>query len=166
LDADVLKLAEVGKPQREVYPFRDELQRLRTALGLRIRELRKLKGWRQEASSDNAHIHRTFAGSLERGEKNVSLHALALIVRCFDMTLAELFAGLDAGERPVPKSCLYRPWLNMQLALVQKAANIERTAWALKAIASSPADGFVEKAGNRVGRGSARKRASLKKSDG
>jgi transcriptional regulator with XRE-family HTH domain len=95
----------VGKPQREVEPYRDELREFRKALGGRIRELRKLKGWSQEEFSDHAHIHRTFAGSLERGEKNVSFHGLVLIARCFGMTLSELLAGLESGERAVvPKS--------------------------------------------------------------
>lgn len=79
-------------------PFRDELRILRKALGNRIRELRKLKGWSQEVFADKAHIHRTFAGSLERGEKNVSFHALVLIARCFGIRLSELLAGLEAGE--------------------------------------------------------------------
>ena len=56
----------VGKPQREIDPFRDELVALRSALGNRIRELRKAKGWSQEQFSAYAHVHRTFAGALER----------------------------------------------------------------------------------------------------
>jgi len=88
----------VGKPQNEVEPFRDELRVLRKPLGDRIRELRKLKGWSQEVFADRAHIHRTFAGSLERGEKNLSFHALVLISRCLGMTLSELLAGVEAGE--------------------------------------------------------------------
>jgi transcriptional regulator with XRE-family HTH domain len=88
----------VGKPQTELGPFRDELGALRKALGNRIRQLRTLRGWSQEVFAAKAHVHRTFAGSLERGEKNVSFHALVLIARCFGMTLAELLAGLEAGE--------------------------------------------------------------------
>ena len=88
----------MGKPQTEVESFRDELRTLREVMGNRIRELRKLKGWSQEEFADNAHIHRTFAGSLERGEKNVSFHALVLISRCFGITLSELLAGLETGK--------------------------------------------------------------------
>jgi transcriptional regulator with XRE-family HTH domain len=124
-----------------------------------------MRGWSQEAFSGNAHIHRTFAGSLERGEKNVSFHALVLIARCFDMTLAELFSGLEAGERPKPKPRTYRPRLNVELALLQEAAKLERTVRALKAIASSQDEGSVEMAGPRVGQRPDRKPASTKKSD-
>jgi len=88
----------VGKPQKEVEPLRDDLRNLRKALGNRIRELRTTRAWSQEDFSTNAHIHRTFAGSLERGEKNCSFHALVLIARSFGITLSELFKGLETGE--------------------------------------------------------------------
>ena len=76
---------------------------LRRALGNRIRELRKARDWSQEQFSAHAHVHRTFAGALERGEKNVSFHALVLIARCFGLTLAELLAGIETGKSPVPR---------------------------------------------------------------
>ena len=88
----------VGKPQREVEPFRDDLRAFRKALGHRIRELRMMRGWSQEDFASRAHIHRTFAGSLERGEKNCSFHALVLISRCFGITMSELLAGLETGD--------------------------------------------------------------------
>lgn len=135
------------------------------ALGLRIRELRKLKGWSQEALSDNAHIHRTFAGSLERGEKNVSFHALVLIARCFGLTLAELFSGLETGERAKSTSRNDRPRRNVELALLQEAAKLERTVRALKAIALSQDEGLVEEASPRVTQRRGRQRVSSKKSD-
>jgi transcriptional regulator with XRE-family HTH domain len=94
----------VGKPQREVDPFRDQLETFRQALGGRIRELRKVRGWSQEEFAAKAHVHRTFAGSLERGEKNCSFHSLVLIAQCFGMTLSEMLAGLEAGELAVSKT--------------------------------------------------------------
>jgi transcriptional regulator with XRE-family HTH domain len=93
---------EVGKPQREIDPYRDELAALRSALGNRIRQLRKAKGWSQEQFAAYAHVHRTFAGALERGEKNLSFHALVLISRCFGISLAELLADLETGGSPRP----------------------------------------------------------------
>jgi len=108
----VLRLSEVGKPQSELTPFRDELLLLRRALGSRIRELRKLRGWSQETFADKSHIHRTFAGSLERGEKNVSFHALVLIAKCFAMPLSELLAGLEDGR--TIKKTRWRPKLRSE----------------------------------------------------
>src|ERR1041385_5837080 len=88
----------VGKPQREVDPFREELTVFRQALGRRIRNLRTLRGWSQEEFAARAHVHRTFAGPLERGEKNGSFHALVLIAQSFGMTLSEMLAGFESGE--------------------------------------------------------------------
>jgi transcriptional regulator with XRE-family HTH domain len=94
----ILKLSEVGKPQREVDDFRDELEALRRVLGARIRHLRKSRSWSQEEFAAMAHVHRTFAGSLERGEKNCSFHVLALISRCFGITMSELLEGVEAPQ--------------------------------------------------------------------
>src|SRR5260370_13827330 len=100
LNAKAPRLSEVGRPQREVDPYRDELRMFRKALGGRIRDLRTLRGWSQEEFAAKAHVHRTFAGSLERGEKNCSFHALVLIAQCFGITLSELLSGLEAEEAP------------------------------------------------------------------
>jgi transcriptional regulator with XRE-family HTH domain len=134
----------VGKPQRELDPVRDELRELRKALGERIRALRKSKGWSQEEFSDHARIHRTFAGSLERGEKNASFHALVMIARCFGVTLAELLAGPETadstGSSALPQS---RSEKNRRghdsfdrKRVLQEAMALERTAKTLREVAS------------------------------
>ena len=100
---------------------------LRKALGRRIRELRKLRDWSQEEFSDKAHIHRTFAGSVERGEKNISFHALVLISRCFGIPLSELFKGFESGDSPKPKrispGTLDRDNLRSELAVLERTVN-------------------------------------------
>jgi transcriptional regulator with XRE-family HTH domain len=133
----------VGRPQREVDPFRDELQMLRKAFGARIRDLRTLRGWSQEEFAAKAHVHRTFAGSLERGEKNCSFHALVLIAQCFGITLSEMLAGLEAGESLESNAVAHRQRHGARgdrggidrKRVLQEVMALERTARTLKAIA-------------------------------
>jgi len=77
-------------------------------LGERIRALRTKAGYSQESFADAAGVHRTYMGTLERGEANVSLSNVHKIARALGITLSELFKmvekraeGLrkDAGRR-------------------------------------------------------------------
>lgn len=60
----------------------------------RIRKRRAELGISQEELADRADIHRTYAGMVERNEKNISAKTLAKIVKALDMTLEEFFKGL------------------------------------------------------------------------
>ena len=78
------------------------------ALGERIRELRKKAGHSQEGFADIAGVHRTYMGTLERGEANVSLSNLAKIAKALGITLPQLFKGVEnraeaLGKRPLSK---------------------------------------------------------------
>ena len=50
-------------------------------VGKCIRELRLNKGVSQEALADEAGVHRTYMGSVERGERNISLDNIVKIAR-------------------------------------------------------------------------------------
>jgi len=42
-------------------------------VGRRIRELRQKKGWSQEKLAEEAGLHRTYIGQVERGEKSIGV---------------------------------------------------------------------------------------------
>ena len=64
---------------------------IRYYLGERIRELREQRGMSQEGLGTKAKIHRTYIGSVERGEQNVSIINIERIARALGVSLAELF---------------------------------------------------------------------------
>ncbi|MCP9448222.1 MAG: helix-turn-helix domain-containing protein [Nitrospira sp.] len=59
-------------------------------VGQRVRMLRKARGWSQEELAARALLHPTYIGSIERGERNVSLVNLAKLSEAFEMTLRDL----------------------------------------------------------------------------
>jgi transcriptional regulator with XRE-family HTH domain len=70
-------------------------QEILIALGQRVRELRKRKGFSQEAFADETGVHRTWMGAIERGERNLSFHNLVLISKALGITLSQLVSGLE-----------------------------------------------------------------------
>jgi len=68
-----------------------EIQR---TLGRKIRQLRLEKGYSQESFADACNLHRTYMGSLERGERNLTLKTLVTIATTLKMSVAELLKGI------------------------------------------------------------------------
>ena len=63
-------------------------------LGYRIREYRLARDWTQAELADKCQLHRTFIGSVERGERNLSILNLRLIAEVLRVSPVELFHGL------------------------------------------------------------------------
>lgn len=63
--------------------------------GRAVRRLRLEKGFSQEGFADHCGLHRTYMGSIERGEKVVSIDTAAKVARGLDKTLSQLFATVD-----------------------------------------------------------------------
>ena len=61
-------------------------------LGGRIRQIRLTRGWTQDELAQKCDLHRTFIGSVERGERNVSILNLRLIASVLRVGLPELLS--------------------------------------------------------------------------
>ena len=59
-------------------------------MGLRVRKLRLVLGLSQEALADKCGLHRTYVGSIERGERNVSLQNIVRLARALQTTPSDL----------------------------------------------------------------------------
>ena len=66
---------------------------IQNQFGLRVRQLRTERGWSQEAFADLCGLHRTYIGSVERGEQNISLENIQKLAATLGISLAELFAA-------------------------------------------------------------------------
>ena len=64
---------------------------IRTRFGARVRQLRTERGWSQEGLADRAGLHRTYIGSVERGEQNISLENIERLATTLGVSLAGLF---------------------------------------------------------------------------
>jgi DNA-binding XRE family transcriptional regulator len=81
----------VGKPDPPPYgkpPVSETTRRLAKD----VRLLCVSHGWSQEVLAELADLNRSFVGSIERAEHNVSLATAEKIARAFDMSVAELLA--------------------------------------------------------------------------
>lgn len=63
-------------------------------LGQRLREHREAPKWTQAELAERCELHRTFIGSVERGERNVSILNLRLMARVLRLSLADLVTDL------------------------------------------------------------------------
>lgn len=68
-----------------------QLKKIRKEFGLRVRELRKERGYSQEAFADECGLHRTYVGAIERGERNVAIDNIAKIADALNIRVEELF---------------------------------------------------------------------------
>jgi transcriptional regulator with XRE-family HTH domain len=67
----------------------------RKQFGVNVRKMRSTRGLSQETLADDAGLHRTYIGAVERGETNISLMNMVKIAKGLQVSLAELIAGID-----------------------------------------------------------------------
>ncbi len=69
----------------------DQETRIQRDFGERVRELRKEKGFSQEALAFACDLDRTYIGGVERGERNISLLNIHKIADALGISARELF---------------------------------------------------------------------------
>ena len=65
-------------------------------LGMRVKYLRKKLRWSQEDLALSANINKNYICDLENGRRNPSLEILERIAIAFNISLAELFKGVES----------------------------------------------------------------------
>ncbi|MEX0652561.1 MAG: helix-turn-helix transcriptional regulator [Phycisphaeraceae bacterium] len=65
----------------------------RVAFAQALRRLRMERGWSQEELAAKAGLHRTYVGSVERGERNVSIDNIEKLARALRCSIRDLFNG-------------------------------------------------------------------------
>lgn len=63
----------------------------RISFGKRLRELRKERGFSQESLADAVGLHRTYIGSVERGEQSISVDNIEKLAKALKVKTSELF---------------------------------------------------------------------------
>lgn len=67
----------------------------RKIFGTYLRKLREEKGFSQEELAAVAGLHRTYVGSVERGERNISLDNILILADALDHKPSDLFKCFD-----------------------------------------------------------------------
>lgn len=63
----------------------------REVLAKRVREMRAALGWSQDDLADNAGLHRTYIGSIERAEQSIGVDNIEKLAKALKVPISELF---------------------------------------------------------------------------
>lgn len=69
------------------------MQAIQRSFGDRVRDFRKQRGHSQEELADLCGLHRTYIGSVERGERNVTLLNIYKIAKALSVKPGDLVVG-------------------------------------------------------------------------
>lgn len=73
------------------------------AVGKRVRELRKARGFSQEGFANELGLDRSYYGGIERGERNVATLNLVLLAKKLKVEVGELFPSIGQLSSPKPR---------------------------------------------------------------
>jgi transcriptional regulator with XRE-family HTH domain len=79
-------------------------EKILMALGERIRDLRDKKGLSQETLAFELDVHRTYVGLIEQARRFPSMQMLIRISEKLEVTLADLFAGVEQRAKTLSKT--------------------------------------------------------------
>lgn len=74
-------------------------------VGRRIKEIRLAKNLSQEDCAFNSELNRTYFGSVERGERNISIINLNKICNSFGISLKEFFDSDIFNKGSIKQFC-------------------------------------------------------------
>lgn len=71
------------------------MKNLKLKLGETIKSFRQQASLSQEQLADLSSLHRTYIGSVERGERNISLENIVQIARALDVKPSDLLKDIE-----------------------------------------------------------------------
>ena len=77
------------------YPRPPAKEKAQQLFGLALRGFREERGVTQELLAEWAELHTTYVGSVERGERNVSLNNITRLAYALKIPVSTLVACLD-----------------------------------------------------------------------
>ncbi|WP_349531140.1 helix-turn-helix transcriptional regulator [Bradyrhizobium sp. NAS80.1] len=83
----LILLVDDGMPSKQLRKPSPALTRI---LAQNVIRLRRAKGLSQEALADVCGLHRTYVGSVERGERNVTLSTLEVFADALRVSVIDL----------------------------------------------------------------------------
>lgn len=80
--------------------LRKPSKQLRDVLAANLLSFRHEKKLSQEELADLCGLHRTYIGSVERGERNVTLSTLEVIAKALSVSVPSLLTPREHGSKP------------------------------------------------------------------
>lgn len=74
----------------------------RQLIAANLRQIRTNRGFSQEALADLAGLHRTYIGSVERGERNISIENIERLANALGCSMNQLLSPLDSASHTQP----------------------------------------------------------------
>lgn len=68
---------------------------LQIKIGSFLQKVRLSSQLSQEELADKTNLHRTYIGSIERGERNITIKNLVIICKALDIKVSDLFREIN-----------------------------------------------------------------------